>query len=95
MFFLAIDAHSKWPEVSIMSFVTTGRTIRALRELYARFGIPHQLVSDNGLQFVSEVLKQFMLINGIKHNYQEFTLSPCFKWGSEENGASFEVGTKG
>jgi len=35
--------------------------------MFARFGIPEQLISDNGLQFVSKELKKFMTTNGIKH----------------------------
>ena len=67
MFFLVIDAHSKWPEVSIMPSTTAGRTINVLKEMFARFGIPQQLVSDNGPQFVSDEFKQFMTANGVKH----------------------------
>ena len=67
MFFLVTDAHFKWPEVSIMSSSTAVRTIAVLREMFARFGIPEQLVSDNGPQFQSDEFKQFMTANGIKH----------------------------
>ena len=67
MFSLVIDAHSKWPEVTIMPSTTASKTISILRELFARFRIPQQLVSDNGLQFVSEEFKQFMSANEAKH----------------------------
>ena len=67
MIFVATDAHFKWHEVSIMSSTTAGQTINVLRELFARFRIPQQLVSDNGPQFVSEEFKQFMIANGVKH----------------------------
>ena len=67
MFFLVIDAHSKWPEVSIMPSTTAGQTINVLKEMFARFGIPQQLVSDNGPQFISDEFKQFMIANGVKH----------------------------
>ena len=67
MFLVATNTHSKWPEVSIMSSTTAGRTISILRELFVRFGIPQQLVSNNGPQFVSEEFKQFIITNGVKH----------------------------
>lgn len=42
-------------------------TIRALREVFAYFGVPDQLVSDNGTPFVSEALSRFLRDNGIRH----------------------------
>ena len=67
MFLVVIDAHSKWPEVAVMSSTTADSTIEVLRSLFARFGLPEQIVSDNGPQFVSEDFSQFLKRNGIKH----------------------------
>lgn len=41
--------------------------VRKLREVFARFGIPKIIVSDNGTQFTSCVLEQFLTANGIHH----------------------------
>lgn len=43
------------------------KTIEVLRNQFAIFGIPEQLVSDNGSQFMSEEFQVFMKVNGIKH----------------------------
>ena len=68
MFFVVVDAHSKWPEVAIMSTSsTTLKTIDILRSLFARYGLPEQLVSDNGPQFTSNEFGQFVRANGIRH----------------------------
>ena len=67
MFFILVDAHSKWPEVISMSATTSHHTIEALRSLFSRFRLPDQLVSDNGPQFTSEEFTQFLKRNGIKH----------------------------
>ena len=66
-FLLVIDAHSKWPEIVEMNSTTTQRTITELRKLFSAYGLPLQLVSDNGPQFISEDFAQFMKSNGIKH----------------------------
>ena len=64
---VAVDAHSKWPEVIIVNRTTSAKTVAVLREMFARNGLPLQLVSDNGPQFCSEEFQQFMATNGIKH----------------------------
>ena len=67
MLFVVTDAHSKWPEVCVMDSTTSSKTISVLREMFARYGLPRQLVSDNGPQFTSGEFKQFLHANGIKH----------------------------
>ena len=67
MFMVVIDAFSKWPEVAIMERTTTEDTIEKLRDMFARWGIPTQIVSDNGPQFTSEMFVRFTRANNIKH----------------------------
>ena len=51
-----------------MSSTTASKIIAVLRSLFARYGIPHQIVSDNGHQFTSEEeYSQSCAINGIRH----------------------------
>ena len=67
MFFVVVDAHSKWPEVVQMSTTTTAATLKALRDMFAQHGLPEQMVSDNGPQFVSDEFATFAKKNGIRH----------------------------
>ncbi|GFU78598.1 uncharacterized protein K02A2.6 [Trichonephila clavipes] len=67
MFFLIVDAHSKWLEVYPMKVTTTKKTIECLRDSFARFGLPRVLVSDNGSQFTSYEFQRFMHKNGVRH----------------------------
>ena len=46
---------------------TVFKTIEVLRHIFSSYGIPEQLVSDNGSQFTSEELADFVKSNGIKH----------------------------
>ena len=67
MYLLVIDAHSKWPEIVEMRSTTAYKTVEELRKLCAAYGLPEQVVSDNGPQFVSEEFTKFIKLNGIKH----------------------------
>ncbi len=67
MFLIVVDTHSRWPEVIEMKSTTSTATIQELRRLFAAYGLPSQVVSDNGPQFASAEFKSFMKSNGIKH----------------------------
>ena len=67
MFMLIVDAHSKWPEILEMPSVTASKTIDELRKLFAAYGLPEQVVTDNGPQFVAEEFTLFLKQNGVKH----------------------------
>lgn len=64
--FVVIDAYSRWLEIFPMSNATTCNTIQLLRLLFCRFGVPRQIVSDNGAQFTSHDFKNFCSQNGVK-----------------------------
>ena len=64
---ITVDAHYKWLEVVPMSNTTTEKTLDVFRSMFARYGLPEQLASDNGPQFISSEFQRFMKENGIKH----------------------------
>lgn len=53
MYLIVVDAHSKWPEVILMKSTTASKTITELRTMFARYGLPKEIVSDTGPQFVN------------------------------------------
>ena len=67
MLLLLVDAHSKWIEVFPMSTITSTATIQSCRKLFATFGVPEVLVTDNGPSFVSAEFEQFLKKNSIRH----------------------------
>ena len=64
-YLIVVDAKSKWMEIIPMSSTTTTATLRALRFLFSVHGLPEEMVSDNGPQFVSQEMKEFLKFNGI------------------------------
>ena len=52
-----------------MNSTTVEKTIDELCYLFATFGIPEMIVSDNGYQFTSEQFACFLAGNGIRHTH--------------------------
>ena len=66
MWLIVIDAYTRWIEVCNMKTrTTTEATTKELRRMFATFGLPAMFVSDNGPQFVSQEMKDFLKSNGI------------------------------
>ncbi|XP_044169686.1 uncharacterized protein LOC122953784 [Acropora millepora] len=65
-FFVVVDAQSNWPEVFSTSSTTTHKTIEMLSHLFAAYGLPEEIVLDNGPQFVSDEMLHFMKKHGIQ-----------------------------
>ena len=49
-----------------MSSTTAAATVRALRFLFSVHGLPEEIVSENGLQFVAHEMTDFLKLNGIR-----------------------------
>nr|XP_022914005.1 uncharacterized protein K02A2.6-like [Onthophagus taurus] len=67
MWMIIVDAYSKWIEFEEMNNITTASTIKVMKTVFARFGWPKTLVTDNGPQLVSSDFEDFCKSQGIKH----------------------------
>ena len=67
MYLLIVDAYSKWLEVFEVKSLTSDSTIQVMRSLFARFGLPITIVSDNGRSFASDEFNSFLFKNNVKH----------------------------
>lgn len=63
---VVIDFYSRFIEVAILRQTTSKEIIQALEEMFARFGYPYRLLSDNGRQFTSEEFVQYCQASGIE-----------------------------
>ena len=66
-FFVIVDSFTKWPEVFKCKTPTTKTTIKALQELFARFGLTGTIVSDNDTPFTSKEFENFYKLLSINH----------------------------
>lgn len=73
-YLLVVDYYSRFIELALLSTMRSSETIRHLRSIFARHGIPEQLVTDNGSQFTSQEFRQFTETYQILHT----TSSPLF-----------------
>ena len=61
-----IESHSKWIEVAHMRSTTAQCTIDQMRLWFSAHGLPEEVVSDNGPQFISQEFTDFLKQNGVK-----------------------------
>lgn len=79
---VVINNYIRFLEVAFMKSTISAKIIEALTPMFARFGFPFSLRTDNGPQFVSEEFEAFLRTNGIQH--QKLTpLWPKEKWSDK------------
>ena len=78
---LMVDVYSGWIEAQTINNPNTTMTLKILRKWISRYGIPVQVVSDNGTQFTSKEFSEFLKEYAIDH-----VTSPAYHQSS--NGAA-------
>lgn len=58
-FIIAVDHYSNYFEVENLSQTTTMSVIKTMKKMFSRFGIPENVITDNGPQFSSREFRQF------------------------------------
>lgn len=66
MLLIIVDAYSKWVDLKITHSTTAEATCQLLDGLFAAYGAPVTLVSDNGPQFAAGEFKSFLQKSGVK-----------------------------
>ena len=61
-----IDYATRYPEAVALKTITTETVAEALVEIYSRVGIPREVLSDQGTQFVSGIMKEVSRILSVK-----------------------------
>ncbi|XP_037866490.1 uncharacterized protein LOC119628437 [Bombyx mori] len=63
------DTASKWVELFALIDATAEVCAKTLvNEVFMRFGVPRRMISDNGVQFVADVMQKSMFVLGVKQN---------------------------
>lgn len=61
------DYYSRYLEILHLPTTTTDQVVKRMKATFARFGIPEQIVSDNGPQYTSDTWKDFCREYDIEH----------------------------
>jgi len=73
-FLVLIDSHSKWLEVVEMRSTTAEKTCDVLYSIFASYGFPEEIVSDNGPQFTAAVFRNFKVEMGSNKRWYHRTI---------------------
>ena len=57
--YIAIDKFTKWAEVEAVCTIPAGSAVKFIKGLVSRFGFPKCVITDNGLQFTSNLFKTY------------------------------------
>lgn len=72
-----IDGFTRWVEMFALSNLTADSVANALMEHFGRFGIPSQIKTDNGTEFINQTIKSIIRLIGssylrtIPHSHEE------------------------
>ncbi|XP_049522362.1 uncharacterized protein K02A2.6-like [Dermacentor silvarum] len=71
---VAYDAFSNFPEVEKLEDASAATTVIALSAMFARYGVPVEVCTDNGPQFSSHEFASF----ANRYDFNHVTSSPCY-----------------
>ncbi|VFQ98999.1 unnamed protein product [Cuscuta campestris] len=67
---VAIDYFTKWVEAAPVPTITAEQMTKFVsKQILCRFGVPQQIITDNGTQFEAGGFNEFLQSWGIKHSY--------------------------
>jgi hypothetical protein len=67
--FVLVDKFIKWIKVKPAASITTAKTVEFVEKIMYKFGVPNNIITDNGTQFTAREFKDFCPNLGIKINY--------------------------
>jgi transposase InsO family protein len=66
--FIIMDKFTKWVEAKPTASITAVKAAEYIKEIMYRFGVPNNIITDNGTQFSMKEFKDFCVYLGIKVN---------------------------
>jgi hypothetical protein len=67
--FVAVDKFTEWKQVKRAASITAAKSVEFIKEIMYRFGVPNNIMTNNGTQFTTREFKVFCADSSIKINY--------------------------
>jgi hypothetical protein len=66
---VAVDKFTKWIEVKPAASITAAKVMEFIKEIMYKFGVPNNIITNNGTQFTTRQFTDFCSYSSIKINY--------------------------
>src|SRR3954471_18516494 len=66
---VAVDKFTKWIEAKPIKYLEASIAVSFIRELTFRYGVPHNIITDNGSNFDSDEFRAFCACQGTRVDY--------------------------
>jgi IS30 family transposase len=70
---VAVDKFTKWIEAAPVTTQDSATAVNFIKSLVFRFGVPHSIITDNGINFISKEFKDYCEGLDIKLNFASIT----------------------
>jgi hypothetical protein len=55
--FITVDKFMKWIKVKLATYITAAKVVEFIKVIMYRFGVPNNIITDNGTQFTAREFK--------------------------------------
>src|ERR1041384_2652660 len=83
---VAVDKFTKWIEAVPITSSTALTAVNFIKSIILRFGVPHNIITDNGTNFTAAEFQNFCQELGIKINYASVAHPQSNDQVEKENG---------
>lgn len=94
MLLIISDAYSKWLDVKVTKSITATTTISLIDEIFASYGVPMMVVTDNGTNFTSAEFNNYLTSVGIKYHKYTAPYHPSTNGQAERSVQTVKNGLK-
>lgn len=84
---MVMDYYSRYLEIAHLSNITSRQVIFKLKNIFSRWGIPEQLVSDNGTQFTACEFREF----AENYDFEQIFTSPHYPQANGEAESAVKI----